>query len=198
MCHEAKPLVGSKAPEFKTVGVLNSQFVDYELPHTDGKWTMLLFYPLDFTFVCPTEVIAFSDAYDKFKELNVEIYGVSVDSQFSHLAWCDTPRNQGGVGKLNYPLLADINKEISTKYNVLTGEGVALRGLFLIDEEGVIQHATINNLAVGRNVEETLRLIQAFQHTKVSGEVCPANWTPGADTMKPDSDGLKAYAKSHG
>ncbi len=186
-------LVGNKAPEFQLEGVINGQFENFKLPHTDGKWTLLLFYPLDFTFVCPTEIIAFSDAADKFKEIGVQVYGVSVDSAFSHLHWTQTARAEGGVGKLNFPLLADINKEVTDLFGINAG-GVALRGLFLIDEEGIVQHATINNLSVGRNVEETLRTVQAFQHTKKSGEVCPANWTPGADTMKPDPDGLKSYS----
>ena len=189
-------LVGNKAPNFTLTGVLNKQFNDYTLPHTDGKWTVLLFYPLDFTFVCPTEVIAFSDAIDKFKEINTAVYGVSVDSQFTHLAWTETDRKMGGVGNIQYPLLADLNKEVAESFGILKG-GVALRGLFIIDEEGVIQHATINNLAVGRSVEETLRMVQAFQHTKKSGEVCPANWHPGDDTMKADPDGLVEYAKKH-
>lgn len=186
--------VGSKAPEFELTGVYNKQFQNYKLPHADGRWTLLLFYPLNFTFVCPTEVIAFSDSNDKFRELNVQVYGVSVDSQFSHLAWTDTPRNQGGVGNLNFPLLADLNKCVSERFGVLSG-GVALRGLFLIDEEGTVQHATINNLAVGRSVDETLRLVQAFQHTKKTGEVCPANWNPNTTTMKPSPDGLRDYAQ---
>jgi peroxiredoxin (alkyl hydroperoxide reductase subunit C) len=186
--------VGGKAPNFELTGVYNKQFNTYTLPNTNGRWTMLLFYPLDFTFVCPTEVIAFSDNASRFKELGVDVYGVSVDSQFTHLAWTETPRNQGGVGDLNFPLLADLNKTVSEQFGVLR-DGVALRGLFLIDDEGVVQHATINNLGVGRNVEETLRLVQAFQHTKKSGEVCPANWTPDAATMKPDTTGLKTYAQ---
>ena len=191
-------LVGTKAPEIQLEGVLHKQFAGYKLPHSDGKWTLLLFYPLDFTFVCPTEVIAFSDAAEQFKKINTALYGVSVDSKFSHLAWTETPRNQGGVGDIQYPLLADLNKQTAAAYGLLTPGGVALRGLVLIDEEGVIQHATINNLAVGRSVEETLRLVQAFQHTKKSGEVCPANWHPGGETMKPTPDGLKQYAESLG
>ncbi len=195
-CDANKPLVGGKAPDFTATGVINGGFKEYTLPQTDGKWTLLLFYPLDFTFVCPTEIIAFSDANDQFRELGVQVYGVSVDSQFSHLAWTETDRKNGGVGTLNFPLLADIDKNIADKFGVLSG-GVALRGLFLIDEEGVVQHATINNLAVGRSVDETLRTIQAFQTTKKTGEVCPANWQPGGDTMKADPEGLKAFGKSH-
>ncbi len=190
-------LVGQKAPEIKLQGVLHKQFSEYNLPHADGKWTVLLFYPLDFTFVCPTEILAFSDSAEKFQEAGAALYGVSVDSQFTHLAWTETDRKAGGVGDINFPLLADMNKDVSRQYGVLTEAGVALRGLFIIDEEGVIQHATVNNLAVGRSVEEALRLVQAFQHTKKSGEVCPANWHPGSDTMRPDPDGLKEFANAH-
>ena len=192
------PLVGSKAPAIKLTGVLNKQFKEYDLPHTDGKWTVLLFYPLDFTFVCPTEIIAYSKAAKEFEKLGAQVYGVSIDSQFTHLAWTETSEKEGGVGNIAYPLLADVNKEVAEAFGVLQDDfKVALRGLFIIDEEGIVQHATINNLAVGREPSETLRLIQAFQHTKKTGEVCPASWKPGDDTMKPDPDGLKAYAKSH-
>jgi len=191
-------IVGKKAPQFELTGVFNGQFNNYKLPHTDGKWTLLLFYPLDFTFVCPTEVIAFSDNASKFRELNVQLYGVSIDSQYTHLAWTETDRKNGGVGKLEYPLLSDLNKNVSQAFGVLNEGGVALRGLFLIDEEGVVQHAVINNLGVGRDVNEALRIVQAFQYTKKTGEVCPANWKPGTDTMTPNPDGLKKYAKSHG
>lgn len=190
-------LVGKKAPEFELQGVHHSRFTSYRVPSANGSWTLLLFYPLDFTFVCPTEIIAFSEAAEKFKDARCQIYGLSVDSHFTHLAWTETPRNKGGVGDLAFPLLADMNKEVARQYGVLTPEGVALRGLFLIDEEGIIQQATINNLAVGRSVEETLRLLQAFQHVKKTGEVCPANWHPGADTMKPTLEGLKKYASQH-
>lgn len=193
-CEIAK--VGSKAPAFELEGVFKGQFKNYALPRTDGKWTVLLFYPLDFTFVCPTEIIAFSEAAEKFKALGAEVYGISVDSAFSHLAWTETARKNGGVGQINFPLLADLGKDVAAKFGVLAGP-VALRGLFIIDEEGIVQQATINNLAVGRSVDETLRLIQAFQHVKKSGEVCPANWQPGADTMKANPEGLKEYAQKH-
>lgn len=193
-CETAK--VGCQAPSFELTGVKSGAFNTYSLPHRDGKWTLLLFYPLDFTFVCPTEVTAFADAADRFHELGVEVYALSVDSAYSHLAWTETPRNKGGVGDIKIPLLADINKEVAAAYGILSG-GVALRGLFLIDEEGVLQHATINNLGVGRSVDETLRLVQAFQTVKKTGEVCPANWHPGADTMKGTPDGLKDYAQKH-
>jgi len=186
-------ITGEKAPSFSLKGVISGSFKDYSLPDSPGNWTLLLFYPLDFTFVCPTEIIAFSNANDKFKELGVNVYGVSVDSEFTHLAWTETSRNTGGVGHIEFPLLSDLNKEVAAKYGILK-DGVALRGLFLIDDEGIVQHATINNLAVGRSVEETLRTIMAFQHAKTTGAVCPADWRPGDDDMKPDVSGLKSYA----
>jgi peroxiredoxin (alkyl hydroperoxide reductase subunit C) len=190
------PLVGDKAPSFALEGVCNKEFKSYTLPHEDGRWTILIFYPLDFTFVCPTEIIAFSDAAAKFRKLRAELYGISVDSKFSHLAWTETPRDRGGVGEIAYPLLADLNKEVATMFGVLTAAGVALRGLFIIDDDGVVQHATINNLSVGRKVDETLRLLQAYQYTKShAGEVCPAEWEPGKETMKSNPSGLKDYAR---
>ena len=159
-----------------------------------GKYVVLFFYPLDFTFVCPTEITAFSDRYDEFKSLNTEVLGVSVDSQFSHLAWIQTPRNEGGLGDLKYPLVSDLKREIAEAYGVLSADGVALRGLYIIDREGVIQHSTINNLAFGRSVDETLRVLQALQYVQANpDEVCPAGWKPGSATMKPDPVGSKEY-----
>jgi peroxiredoxin 2/4 len=157
--------VGQTAPDFTATAVVDQEFKTIKLSDYRGKYVVLFFYPLDFTFVCPTEITAFSDAYSKFQDLNTEILGVSVDSEFSHLAWIQTDRKSGGVGDLNYPLVSDIKKEISAAFNVLDPEaGIALRGLFIIDKEGVIQHATINNLAFGRNVDETLRTLQAIQY----------------------------------
>lgn len=155
-------------------------------PFPQGKYIVLFFYPLDFTFVCPTEITAFSDRYEEFAGLNAEVLGVSVDSHFAHLAWIQTPRKEGGLGDLKYPLVSDLKREIATAYGVLAPEGVALRGLFIIDPEGVVQHATVNNLSFGRSVDETLRVLQALQHVqKNPDEVCPAGWTPGQRTMKP-------------
>mmetsp|Transcript_37585 Transcript_37585/g.63142 ORF Transcript_37585/g.63142 Transcript_37585/m.63142 type:complete len:309 (-) Transcript_37585:163-1089(-) len=189
------PLVGSQAPDFKATAVYDQEFVDVQLSSYIGKkYVLLFFYPLDFTFVCPTEITAFSDRYNEFKELDCEVLGVSVDSQFSHLAWLQTPRAEGGLGDLEYPLVSDLKKEISEAFNVLTDEGVALRGLFLIDKEGVIQHSTINNLAFGRNVDEALRVLQATRYVQQNpDEVCPAGWQPGDNTMKPDPKGSKEY-----
>lgn len=180
--------VGQVAPDFKATAVIDQEFKDISLSDYRGKYVVLFFYPLDFTFVCPTEITAFSDRAEEFTKLNTQILGVSVDSAFSHLAWIQTDRKSGGVGDLNYPLVADLKKEISTAYNVLDPDaGIALRGLFIIDKEGVIQHATINNLAFGRNVEETLRTLQAIQYVQAHpDEVCPAGWQPGDKTMIPD------------
>ncbi|MCP9826659.1 peroxiredoxin [Synechococcus sp. EJ6-Ellesmere] len=188
-------LVGLQAPEFTATAVVDQEFQTVTLSQYRGKYVVLFFYPLDFTFVCPTEITAFNDRYGDFTSRNTEVLGVSVDSQFSHLAWVQTDRKQGGLGDIAYPLVADLKKEIASAYNVLDEDaGVALRGLFIIDPDGVIQHATINNLAVGRNVEETLRVLQAFQHVKANpDEVCPANWTPGEKTMNPDPVGSKEF-----
>ncbi len=190
-------LVGRKAPDFTTDGVLNGRFNTYSLADYRGKWVVLFFYPLDFTFVCPTEILAFSDRVGEFRQLNAEVLGVSVDSKFSHLAWTERKREEGGIFGLAYPLLADFNKTMARDFGVLDEEGgVALRGLFLIDADGVVQHATINNLGVGRSVDETLRVLQAFQFVKENGEVCPADWKPGAKTMKADWKQSKEYFKS--
>lgn len=187
--------VGQMAPEFMATAVVDQNFKTIKLSDYRGKYVVLFFYPLDFTFVCPTEIAAFSDRYDEFKALDTEILGISVDSEFSHLAWIQTERKLGGVGDLNYPLVSDLKKEISADYNVLDPEsGVALRGLFIIDREGVIQHSTINNLAFGRKVDETLRVLQAIQHVQTNpNEVCPADWQPGGKTMVPDPIKAKEF-----
>jgi len=186
--------VGQPAPDFTATAVVDLEFKTIKLSDYRGKYVVLFFYPLDFTFVCPTEITAFSDRYSEFQALNTEVLGVSVDSQFSHLAWIQTSRQNGGLGDLNYPLVSDLTKSISTAYNVLTEEGIALRGLFIIDKEGIIQHATINNLAVGRSVDETLRTLKAFQYVQSHpDEVCPAGWEEGKATMKPDPKGSKEY-----
>ena len=195
MTQEGCLRVGQAAPDFTATAVVDQEFKTIKLSDYRGKYVVLFFYPLDFTFVCPTEITAFSDRHAEFSSLNTEVLGVSVDSQFSHLAWIQTDRKSGGVGDLAYPLVADLMKTISSDYNVLDPEaGIALRGLFIIDKDGVIQHATINNLAFGRSVDETLRVLQAIQHVQSHpDEVCPAGWTPGAITMKPDPVGSKEY-----
>jgi peroxiredoxin (alkyl hydroperoxide reductase subunit C) len=189
MSQEGCLRVGQPAPDFSATAVYDMEFKTVKLSDYRGKkYVVLFFYPLDFTFVCPTEITAFSDRYDDFAKLDTEILGVSVDSEYSHLAWIQTDRKAGGVGELRYPLVSDLKKEISAAYNVLDpGAGVALRGLFIIDKEGIIQHATINNLAFGRSVDETLRTLQAIQYVQSHpDEVCPANWQPGQKTMHPD------------
>jgi peroxiredoxin 2/4 len=187
--------VGTTAPDFTATAVYDQEFKEVKLSNYRGQYVVLFFYPLDFTFVCPTEITAFSDRHGDFKSINTEVLGVSVDSQFSHLAWIQTDRKSGGVGDLEYPLVADLKKEISAAYNVLDPEaGVALRGLFIIDKDGIIQHATINNLAFGRSVDETLRVLQAIQHVQSNpDEVCPAGWQPGDATMNPDPVKSKTY-----
>ena len=191
-------LVQKPAPEFKGQAVVGKEFKEVKLSDYKGKWVVLFFYPLDFTFVCPTEITAFSDNYAKFKELNAEVIGVSVDSHFSHLAWVNTPRKEGGLGQLQYPLLSDLSKNIARDYGVLLDAGIALRGLFIINPEGVVQYTVVHDLGVGRSVEETLRVLSAFQQVKKTGEVCPANWTPGKETMKPSPTASKQYFSKNG
>ncbi|MDG2207261.1 MAG: peroxiredoxin [Pirellulales bacterium] len=189
-------IIGQAAPDFSMEAVENGAFKQVSLKDYEGKWLVLFFYPLDFTFVCPTEILAFSSAVDRFKGLNAELLGVSVDSKFTHLAWTEKPQAEGGISGLAYPLASDLSKQVATRYNVLAAGGVALRGLFIVDPNGIIQHATVNNLAVGRSVDETLRVLQAFQYVAEHGEVCPAGWEPGGATMKADWDGSKEYFKS--
>ena len=190
--------VGQEAPGFTATAVLDQEFKTIKLSDSLGQYTVLFFYPLDFTFVCPTEIIAFSDRFDEFKALKTKVLGVSVDSVFSHLAWMQTDRKEGGIGDIAYPLISDIKKEISTAYNVLDPDaGVALRGLFIIDKEGIVQHATINNLSFGRSVDETLRTLKAIQHVQTNrDEVCPAGWEEGDKTMNPDPVKSKVYFSS--
>ena len=190
--------VGQTAPDFTATAVFDQEFKTIKLSDYRGKYVILFFYPLDFTFVCPTEITAFSDRYAEFSQIGTEVLGVSVDSEFSHLAWIQSDRKSGGIGDLTYPLVSDIKKEISAAYNVLDPEaGVALRGLFIIDKDGVIQHATINNLSFGRSVDETLRTLQAIQHVQSHpDEVCPAGWQPGDQTMVPDPIKSKVFFAS--
>ncbi|XP_062219248.1 2-Cys peroxiredoxin BAS1, chloroplastic [Phragmites australis] len=190
------PLVGNKAPDFEAEAVFDQEFINVKLSDYIGKkYVILFFYPLDFTFVCPTEITAFSDRHEEFEKLNTEILGVSIDSVFSHLAWVQTDRKAGGLGDLKYPLISDVTKSISKSFGVLIpDQGIALRGLFIIDKEGVIQHSTINNLAIGRSVDETMRTLQALQYVQENpDEVCPAGWKPGEKSMKPDPKGSKEY-----
>lgn len=189
--------VQREAPNFKATAVKGREFIEFELSQLRGKYVVLFFYPLDFTFVCPTEIIAFDEKLEEFQKRNTEVIAVSVDSAFSHLAWQKTPRNKGGLGDVRYPLVADITKQISDDYGVLLHEGedagVALRGLFLIDKEGIVQHITVNNLPLGRSTDEVLRLVDALQYVEKHGEVCPADWKEGSATIKPDPEGSQAY-----
>ncbi len=190
-------LVGKKAPDFKATAVVNgSDFKEVKLSDYQGKYVVMFFYPLDFTFVCPTELHAFQEKLETFKKLNCEVLGVSIDSHFSHLAWLNTPRSEGGIKGVTYPVIADIHKTISRDYDVLIPEaGIALRGTFLIDKNGVVQQQTINNLPLGRSVDEMIRLLEALQYTESHGEVCPANWKKGETAMKATQEGLKSYFK---
>ncbi|MBN3279202.1 PRDX1 protein, partial [Polyodon spathula] len=187
--------IGKPAPDFKATAVMpDGQFKEISLSDYRGKYVVFFFYPLDFTFVCPTEIIAFSDGAEDFKKINCEVIGASVDSHFCHLAWINTPRKQGGLGHMKIPLVSDTRRSISQDYGVLKeDEGIAYRGLFIIDDKGILRQITINDLPVGRSVEETLRLVQAFQFTDKHGEVCPAGWKPGSDTIKPDVKESKGF-----
>ncbi len=186
-------LVQKSAPEFKGKAVVGHEFRDISLSQYKGKWAILFFYPLDFTFVCPTEIVDFSDKVEEFKKLNAEIIGCSVDSHYTHLAWINTPRKEGGLGEIKYPLLSDLNKDIARDYGVLADGGLALRGLFIINPKGQIVYEVVHDLAVGRNPDETLRVLAAFQQVEKTGEVCPSSWKPGAKTMKADPVGAKEY-----
>jgi peroxiredoxin 2/4 len=187
-------LVGKSAPDFKAEAVVNGDFKTISLSDYRGKYVLLFFYPLDFTFVCPTELHAFQDKLDQFKKLNTEVLGVSIDSKFSHLAWLNTKRDDGGIEGVKYPIISDLNKTIARDYDVLIpNDGVALRGAFLIDKTGKVRQQTINDLPLGRNIDEFLRLVEALQYHEEHGEVCPANWKKGEKTMKTTQAGLKAY-----
>lgn len=188
-------LVGKKAPEFEAAAVVDGAIVEnFKLSDYDGKYKVVFFYPLDFTFVCPTELHAFQEKLGEFESRGVQVIGVSVDSQFSHFAWVNTPKAHGGIEGVKYPLVADLNKTISADYDVLVeGAGIAYRGLFLIDKEGVVRHQVVNDLPLGRNIDEALRLVDALQFTEEHGEVCPANWNKGDKSMKPTQDGLEEF-----
>jgi alkyl hydroperoxide reductase subunit AhpC len=185
------------APDFSCEAMHNGEFRTVSLKDYKGKYLVLFFYPLDFTFVCPTEILAFSDRSEEFQKIGAELVGVSIDSKFTHLAWANTPRKEGGISGVKIPLLADVTKSVARAYDVLLEDGedngVALRGLFVIDPEGKLRHITINDLPLGRSVDEALRVIQALQFNAEHGDVCPADWKPGADTMKADTKGSKEY-----
>jgi peroxiredoxin (alkyl hydroperoxide reductase subunit C) len=175
----------------------DNSFQDISLADYRGKYVVLFFYPLDFTFVCPTEIIAFDHRLKEFTDRGVEVIGVSIDSHFSHFAWKNTPVNQGGIGNVQYPLVADISKQITRDYDLETGPGIALRGSFLIDKEGVVRHQVVNDLPLGRNIDEMLRLVDALQFHEEHGEVCPAGWQRGQDGMTGSGEGVAKYLTDH-
>ncbi|XP_062943681.1 peroxiredoxin-4-like [Cynocephalus volans] len=187
-------MVSKPAPYWEGTAVINGEFKELKLTDYRGKYLIFFFYPLDFTFVCPTEIIAFDDRIEEFRSIKTEVVACSVDSQFTHLAWINTPRRQGGLGPIRIPLLSDLTHQISKDYGVyLEDSGHTLRGLFIIDDKGILRQITLNDLPVGRSVEETLRLVQAFQYTDKHREVCPAGWKPGSETIIPDPAGKLKY-----
>lgn len=192
-------LVTKEAPDFTAPAVLPDGTIkeDFKLSDLKGKYVVLFFYPLDFTFVCPTEIIAHDHRLDEFKKRGVEVVAVSIDSHFSHFAWRETPPEKGGVGPVRFPMVADIQHAITKAYGIEHPIGVALRASFLIDKEGIVQHQVVNNLPLGRNVDEMLRIVDALQFTEKHGEVCPAGWQSGDEGMKPDSEGVAKYLSTH-
>jgi len=192
-------LVTKEAPDFEADAVMaNNSFEKISLKSLHGKYVLMFFYPLDFTFVCPSEILAFNRQVDALQKRNCELIGISVDSIYTHLAWKNTPVNQGGIGNIRFPLVSDMAKKISSDYGVLLEDGVSLRGLFLIDKEGIVRHQLINDLPLGRDVDEAIRVVDALQFTEEHGEVCPANWRPGDDAMKPTPEGVAEYLTKHG
>jgi peroxiredoxin (alkyl hydroperoxide reductase subunit C) len=193
-------LVGKQAPDFNAVAVMGNNEINEKFnlkKHVAGKYAVVFFYPLDFTFVCPSEIIAFDHRYDEFKKRNVEVIGVSIDSHFTHLAWKNTAVDKGGIGQVRYPLVADIKHEICKAYDVEAEGGVAFRGSFLIDKNGVVQHQVVNNLPLGRNIDEMIRMVDALQFTEEHGEVCPAGWNKGKAGMNASPDGVAKYLAAH-
>jgi len=190
--------VTQSAPDFTAQAVMpDNSFQELTLSKYRGSYVLLFFYPLDFTFVCPSEIIAFDKELDKFKQRGCEVIGASVDSHYTHLAWKNTAREKGGIGQVQYPIVSDLDKNISNNYGILLPNGVALRGLFLIDRDGVLRHMLVNDLPLGRSVAEALRMLDALQYTEKHGEVCPANWQEGAEAMAPSSEGVAAYLAKH-
>lgn len=193
-------LVGKPAPDFTVTAVMGNNEINEGfnlLSHVKGKYAVLFFYPLDFTFVCPSEILAFDHRYQDFKDRNTEVIAVSVDSQFSHLAWKNTPVNNGGLGQVKFPMVADLTKSIARDYDVLINDAVALRGTFLIDRDGVVRHQVVNDLPLGRNVDEAIRMVDALQFFEQHGEVCPAGWQKGKPGMKASTAGVAEYLAAH-
>lgn len=194
-------LVGKAAPDFTAAAVMGDNSIDENFnlkSFIKDKYAVIFFYPLDFTFVCPSELIAFDHRLKDFKERNVEVIGVSIDSHFTHLAWKNTPVNNGGIGKVGYPMVADIKHEICKAYDVETEGGVAFRGSFLIDKSGVVRHQVVNDLPLGRDIGEMMRVVDALQFTEQHGEVCPAGWNKGKAGMKATTEGVADYLAKHG
>lgn len=193
-------LVGKPAPDFTVTAVMGNNEINESfnlLSHIKGKHAVLFFYPLDFTFVCPSEILAFDHRYQDFKARNTEVIAVSVDSQFTHLAWKNTPVNNGGLGQVKFPMVADLTKSIARDYDVLINDAVALRGTFLIDRDGVVRHQVVNDLPLGRNVDEAIRMVDALQFFEQHGEVCPAGWQKGKPGMKASTEGVAEYLAAH-
>ena len=193
-------LVGKLAPDFTAVAVMGNNEINETFNlnnHLDGKYGVVFFYPLDFTFVCPSELIAFDHRLDDFKERQTEVIGISIDSQFTHLAWKNTPVNKGGISQVRYPLVADIKHDICRAYDVEHKDGVAFRGSFLIDRDGVVRHQVVNDLPLGRDIDEMLRMVDALQFHEEHGEVCPAGWSKGKAGMNASSEGVAKYLAEH-
>ncbi|GAB6039863.1 peroxiredoxin C [Endothiovibrio diazotrophicus] len=192
-------LVTKEAPDFCAPAILADGTIkdDFKLSDLKGKYVVVFFWPLDYTFVCPSELLAFSHRAEKFAERGVELVGVSIDSKFVHLAWRNTPVNDGGIGPVKFPMVADVKHEICQAYDVEHPDGVALRGSFLIDKNGVVRHQVVNDLPLGRNVDEMLRMVDALQFTEEHGEVCPAGWNKGDDGMKASTEGVAEYLSKH-
>jgi peroxiredoxin (alkyl hydroperoxide reductase subunit C) len=192
-------LVTQQAPDFTAPAVMPNGTIreDFKLSELRGRYVVLFFWPLDFTFVCPTEIIAHDHRIDQFRKRNVEVVGVSIDSQFTHFAWRNSAVLDGGIGPVQFPMVADIKHDITQAYGVEHPDGVALRASFLIDRNGVVQHQVVNNLPLGRNVDEMLRVVDALQFTEEHGEVCPAGWHPGDAGMKPTAEGVSDFLSKH-
>ncbi len=193
-------LVSKPAPDFVAKAVMpDNSIIELRLSeYTKGKYVVLFFYPLDFTFVCPSEIIAFDKRLEEFKRRNAEVISVSVDSHFSHIAYKKTPINEGGIGQVRFPMVADLSKQISRDYDVLFDNSVALRGTFIIDPKGIVRHQLINDLPIGRSIDEALRILDALRHNEEHGEVCPSDWQHGKEAMKASAEGVASYLKKHG
>ncbi len=192
--------VGQKSPGFTSVAVMPDNSIDAEFnleSMARNRYCMLMFYPLDFTFVCPSELVSLNRNLEEFNKRNCLVASVSVDSHFTHLAWKNTPLKDGGISNVQFPMISDLKKEISSLYGVLNSDGVSVRGTFIIDKDFVLRHILINDLPIGRNLHESLRIIDAIEHHSKHGEVCPANWTKGDEAMSPTSSGVKVYMDKH-